>query len=75
MFMILATKPLNDNTQGYRFNMLGTKGIIRKRKYKSRGFKVEKGQCMTAYHLGKRTIYVERDENSVSSRMLRHFAG
>lgn len=75
MFVIVATKPLNDNTDGYRFNLLGTKGIMRKRKHKSCGFKVVLGECMTAYHMGKRTIYVERNENTISSRMLRHFAG
>jgi len=75
MFAIVATKPLNDNTKGFRFNILGTKGLTRKRKAISRGYKIEVGKCMTAYHLGKRTIYIEKDENTVTKRVLRHFAG
>ena len=31
MFIILATKPLNDGTKGFRFNFLGQKGFYRKR--------------------------------------------
>ena len=36
MFVILATKPLNDGTNGFRFNILGNKGIYRKRKIEKR---------------------------------------
>jgi hypothetical protein len=32
MFAIIATKPLTDGTKGFRFNILGTKGVLRKRK-------------------------------------------
>lgn len=75
MFAIMATKPLNDRTQGYRFNFLGVKGIKRKRKYISRGLKIVVGDCMIAYHMGKRTVYIESKENTFTNRMLRHFAG
>ena len=27
MFVIFATKPLNDGTKGFRFNFLGLKGL------------------------------------------------
>ena len=29
MFVIFATKPLNDGTKGFRFNFLGLKGLTR----------------------------------------------
>ena len=76
MFAIIATKPLNDRTEGFRFNFLGAKGIFRKRKIKSRGwFKREQGKCMTAYHFGKRTVYFEHRRNRNGTRKLFHFAG
>ena len=37
MFALIATKPLNDDTNGFRFNVLGLKGLTRKRITKSRG--------------------------------------
>ena len=40
MIICLATKPLNDGTKGFRFNFAGVKGLTRKRKTLSRGFKV-----------------------------------
>ena len=75
MFYCIATKPLNDRTNGFRFNVLGIKGLTRKRKTFSRGFKLEAGNCMTALHLGKRTVYVERKSNRTTTRRVRHFAG
>ena len=75
MFIIVATKPLNDRTKGFRFNVLGVKGLTRKRKYLSRGWRVEPKDCMTAYHMGKRTVYVEHKRNTLTSRVVRHFAG
>ena len=53
MFVILATKPLNDGTKGFRFNFFGKKGIIRRRKLQSNGMKFVKGDCMNAYHIGR----------------------
>ena len=76
MFFILATKPLNDNTKGFRFNFLGLKGLTRKRKVLSRGwFNVSRGSCMTSYHFGKRTIYLQNRGNKYAPRKLCHFAG
>jgi len=77
MFAILATKPLNDRTDGFRFNILGKKGIFRKRKIKSRGLGVQHLKNMTALHIFKRTIYLENASNSnvANPRRLRHFAG
>jgi hypothetical protein len=49
--------------------------LTRKRKTFSRGFKLEAGNCMTALHLGKRTVYFERKPNRASTRRVRHFAG
>jgi len=74
MFIIVSTKPLNDTTKGFRFNVLGLKGLVRKRKHKSRGFKLfKRDECMTAHHVGKFSLYVER--NPKSQRKLFHFAG
>jgi hypothetical protein len=75
MFVLFATKPLNDGTQGFRFNFAGIKGLTRNRKFDSRGYKVTRNECMTALHLGKRTVYVEHKPNRNTERKLRHFAG
>jgi len=75
MFVLFATKPLNDGTNGFRFNFAGVKGLTRKRKHASRGFKITRNDCMTALHLGKRTIYVEQKFNRNTKRKLCHFAG
>ena len=75
MFVLFATKPLNDGTKGFRFNFAGIKGLTRKRKALGRGFKVIRNDCMTAVHLGKRTVYVEHKPNRNTQRRLRHFAG
>ena len=73
MFVIFATKPLNDGTKGFRFNVLGLKGLYRKRKVTSRGwFKYQPLDSMNAYHFGKRTLYVEHAYNP---NKLFHFAG
>lgn len=72
MFLICATKALNDGTKGFRFNVLGLKGLTRKRKYKNNGWKVLDKDCMTIVHMGKRTIYFE---HGATIRKLRHFAG
>lgn len=72
MFAILATKPLNDGTKGFRFNVMGKKGIVRRRKIKSNGFNMSHKDCMTKINLGKVTVYLEHKE---TIRLLRHFAG
>lgn len=72
MFIIFATKSLNDRTRGFRFNVLGKKGLVRIRKKKNNGWKVVHDDCMTAIHMGKATAYFEHKK---SPRLLRHFAG
>ena len=75
MFILFATKPLNDGTNGFRFNFAGIKGLTRKRKVASRGFAITRKDCMTAIHIGKRTVYIERKPNRQTKRKLCHFAG
>ena len=72
MFIILATKPLNDGTQGFRFNFLGQKGFYRKRSRDSRGWYVQQGVTFKQYHMGKRTLGLALKQPIKS---LRHFAG
>lgn len=68
----IETLPLNDGTQGNRFNFLNQKGFYRVRKNKSRGwFKTQRGSTFMQLHLGKLTIGLERKN---SSPKLRHFA-
>ena len=74
MFVCIATKPLNDRTNGFRFNFLGFKGLTRKRLSKKR-YGVQRGSCMTAVHIGKRSVYLEKPINKLGSRRVRHFAG
>jgi len=74
MFVIVATKPLNDGSEGFRFNLFGKKGLLRKRKSTSRGwFKRQRMETSVAYHFGKRTLYLF--DNGVKSRILALFAG
>lgn len=74
MFVLFATKPLNDGTTGFRFNFAGVKGLTRKRKIANRiGFNTD--GCMTCLHFGKRSIYIERKPNRSTERKLHHFAG
>ena len=74
MFLCIATKPLNDNTTGFRFNLFGVKGLTRKRQ-KVRRWGLAKGKAMKALHLGKRSIYIEKSTNKTTTRRVRHFAG
>jgi hypothetical protein len=79
MFTCIATKPLNDGTDGFRFNFLGMKGMTRKRKpfraTSSRGYNIQRGECFNIYNLGRRTIYIELSSNKIATRRVRHFAG
>jgi len=72
VFIIFATKPLNDGTSGFRFNILGKKGLVRRRKILSRGFRIERKLCVTAIHAGRLTVYAEHAKNP---RLFQHFAG
>jgi len=71
---LISTKSLNDDTKGFRFNVLGLKGLTRKRITKSRGYKVTLGKCTNAIHLGKRSVYFEHKPNRASERKLHNFA-
>jgi hypothetical protein len=73
MFYILATKPLNDGTSGFRFNVFGKKGLVRKRKAVSRGFKITGKGCTKQIHMGKLSVYIEQKKNV--GRRFYHFAG
>jgi hypothetical protein len=68
MFAIIATKPLTDGTKGFRFNILGTKGVLRKRKALSRGWHIVQGKSTKAYHMGKLSVYVESKTNMHSKK-------
>ena len=72
MFLIVATKPLNDGTKGFRFNVLGQKGFYRKRANKSNGIKTQRGNTFYQIHVAKRTLAFERKD---ATNKLRHFAG
>ena len=45
------TKPLNDNTNGFRFNTRNFSGIYRKRKNKA-AYRVVQGATFTKFELG-----------------------
>ena len=72
MFIIFATKPLNDGTKGFRFNFLGKKGLVRIRKRKNNGWKITHDDCMSVVHMGKASAYFEKKK---TERKLHHFAG
>lgn len=74
MFVLFATKDLNDGTNGFRFNFAGIKGLTRKRVSIKR-WGISTGACMKAIHLGKRSVYVETKTNKPTARRIRHFAG
>jgi len=76
MFIIVATKPLNDRTRGFRFNFFGVKGLLRLRKKQSRGFSLfNRDGCMVAHHMWRLSLYVEKRRNKTTERKLSHFAG
>ena len=76
MFVLFATKPLNDGTSGFRFNFLGQKGLLLKLRVKYRCWSlVNRSDCMTAHHRGKFSWYVEHNRNKVTERKFWHFAG
>ena len=78
MFVIIATKPLNDGTEGFRFNIFGKKGGIRLRKYKRSAvhFNLNKrlggGGCFTIRTFGRFYLWTLHKN---SARRLQHFAG
>ena len=56
---MIKCKSLNDGTRGYRFNILGVKGLTRKRLTQSR-YNVTNGDTMLGLHIGRRSVYIER---------------
>tara|TARA_E500000318_G_C3444789_1_gene166503 strand:+ start:35 stop:304 length:270 start_codon:yes stop_codon:yes gene_type:complete len=74
MFLIQATKPLNDGTSGFRFNFFGVKGFVRKRKIKSNGFNRASGRTFNQLHMGKFTVAVQRKRVRGDDKLW-HFAG
>ena len=76
MFILFATKPLNDGTNGFRFNFAGLKGLTRKRKPNNIRFGISLfSGCMSKFHMGRRSVYIERKANRQTKRKLCHFAG
>ena len=57
--MIYSTRPLNDGTNGFRFDIVGAKGLYRKRSTLRR-YGMTSGATMTGFHIGKRSIYFEQ---------------
>ena len=56
--MTMTFKELNDNTQGFRFQVGMFKGLYRKRGFKMR-LGISRGKTMTGFHFGKRSLYIE----------------
>lgn len=78
MFLCIATKPLNDGTNGFRFNFIGIKGLVRVRKPRRAtsnrwGFKA--GPCMNTFSAGRFTVAIEQKQNKKTKRKVCHFAG
>lgn len=70
---LLKIRALNDNTSGFRFEVLGNKGLYRKRKVKSRyGINLLQGDTFAQVHIGKRSLYLEQ---ITPTRKLFRFAG
>ena len=66
------TLPNNDGTSGFRFNILGMKGLVRRRKNKSNGLRMTNGKCFKSLHMFKTTIHIEKKK---TVNPLGHFAG
>lgn len=78
VFLILAIKPLNDGTKGFRFNFFGKKGGLRLRKYRRSPLhfnlnkRLGEGGCFTIRTFGRFYLWTLRKN---SARKLHHFAG
>lgn len=57
--MFYKTLPLNDNTDGFRFDIAGVKGLTRKRVSLKR-YGVTEGETMRGFHMGKRSVYIQK---------------
>ena len=60
---------------GFRANIFGLKLKYNKRQHKNRGIKIGSGSCFNHIHFGKRSLYLQKKSNKITSRRLRHFAG
>ena len=67
----MRIKSFNDGTTGFRFDIAGVQGLYRKRVV-IRRFGLTRGDSMTGFHLGKRSLYLE---GGMYRRMLLNFAG
>ena len=72
---IFKTLPLKDNTDGFRFDGLGIKGLYRKRLTKRR-YGIGKGETMRHIHIGKRSFYLElrKPHRRLHDFALKHWA-
>lgn len=57
---LFSIRPLNDNTSGFRFDIVGIKGLYRKRKALRRWSINQNGDTFVQIHLGKRSLYIEQ---------------
>ena len=71
-FTCVSIKSNNDGTAGFRFNILGMKGLVRRRKNKSNGLRITSGKCFKSLHMFKTTIHIEKKR---TVNPLGHFAG
>lgn len=56
---LFSTRPLNDGTKGFRFDVMGIKGLCRKRKIQRRFGLDMSGDTFAKLHIGKRSVYFE----------------
>jgi len=54
--------PLNDGSNGFRFNTRFLKGMVRIRKKKKR-YEITKGKDMTGFHFGRFSVYFSKSKN------------
>jgi hypothetical protein len=58
---MLKIRALNDNTKGFRFDVIGIKGLYRKRSFKTRyELNIGHGDTFSDIHFGKRSLYIEQ---------------
>lgn len=67
MKLIKLSANMNGRT---RFNVVGIKGFLAKRKYKSRGWGIEVQNTFVQLHMGKRSLAIE-----VKGRKTSNFSG
>jgi len=85
LYVARFTAPLSDGTDGFRFrfaikyndkNLFTFAGLTRKRKPNNIRFGISLfSGCMSKFHMGRRSVYIERKANRQTKRKLCHFAG